>query len=173
MRNKEHEEFECLLPSCNLAMTTPLPALAENTNPAFATVNIAKPLAFWSTLRGMTPSSPLLRPSTNDWTGSRVSRPLSCCTGRLTYFRSLVAFLEQGLWQGCVELHERNKSAAGMETLAMMMFLLSRSRSKALRTSPTFREIPNRFLLHVRCSRKLILWIRMPSCHEAKPIVRE
>jgi hypothetical protein len=35
-------------------MTTPDPALAENTNPAFTTEKIANPLACSSTVRGTT-----------------------------------------------------------------------------------------------------------------------
>lgn len=42
------------LPSSSFAMTMPLPALAEKRKPALKMVNIAKPLAFSSTLRGMT-----------------------------------------------------------------------------------------------------------------------
>lgn len=42
------------LPSSSFAMTMPLPALAEKRKPALKMVNIAKPFAFSSTLRGMT-----------------------------------------------------------------------------------------------------------------------
>ena len=49
-------------------MTTPLPALAENRNPALKMVNIANPLAFCNTDLGITPSRPLFPLSTNDLT---------------------------------------------------------------------------------------------------------
>jgi hypothetical protein len=41
-------------------MTTPDPALALNTNPAFTTVNMANPTAFCRTVRGIIRSKPLL-----------------------------------------------------------------------------------------------------------------
>jgi len=50
-------------------MTTPVPALALNKNPALNIVNIANPFAFSMMDRGMTPSSPLLPLSTKDLTG--------------------------------------------------------------------------------------------------------
>lgn len=69
-------------------MTIPLPALAENRNPALKMVKMANPFAFSSTLRGMTymqnehmlfleefeertPSRPLLPLSTKDLTRRR------------------------------------------------------------------------------------------------------
>ena len=45
-------------------MTTPLPALADTTNPALITVKIANPAACCMTLCGMTLSMPLLCEST-------------------------------------------------------------------------------------------------------------
>jgi hypothetical protein len=55
-------------PSSSLAITIPLPARAEKTNPAFTTLNMANPLARSRILRGTTPSKPLFALSTNDWT---------------------------------------------------------------------------------------------------------
>ncbi len=45
---------EYSLPSSSLAITTPLPALAEKRNPALKMVKMANPFAFSSTVRGMT-----------------------------------------------------------------------------------------------------------------------
>ena len=42
------------LPSSSFAITTPLPALAENRKPALKMVKMANPFAFSSTVRGMT-----------------------------------------------------------------------------------------------------------------------
>jgi hypothetical protein len=84
-------------------MTTPLPALAENRNPALKMVNIANPLAFCSTALGITPSRPLFPLSTNDLT-----REIENCTlvaqirkmGYLHIFAALVHSLARGCGRG-------------------------------------------------------------------------
>ena len=86
MRDKHLSKYS--LPSPSLAMTIPLPALAEKRKPALKMVKMANPFAFSSTLRGMTymqnehilflegfeertPSRPLLPLSTKDLTRRR------------------------------------------------------------------------------------------------------
>lgn len=70
------------VPSSNLAMTTPLPALPVTINPALTILNTAKPFARWSTALGMLlsaerGSSGLAR---KDW---RMSAHLSHSLGKL------------------------------------------------------------------------------------------
>lgn len=87
-----------LLPSSSFAMTTPLPALAENRKPALKMVNMANPFAFSRTDRGMTPSRPLFPLSTKDLTDGKVDqrseRVRIRSTGlRVSYLQILAAFM--------------------------------------------------------------------------------
>lgn len=86
-------------------MTMPLPARAENTKPALNMVKIAKPLAFSRMDLGMTPSRPLLVPSTKDLTKVVGQKGDDGADFLRTYGSGLFAFLWERLGKGAVEFH--------------------------------------------------------------------
>ena len=101
-----------VLPSSSLAITIPLPALAENTKPAFTRVNMANPLACSRTERGMTPSKPLFPLSTKASTESSDRETRSRVKAErcpLADFSGLYTFFWKALGQRVVQLHWSSK----------------------------------------------------------------
>lgn len=102
-RNEEYNDSDFdLLPSSSFAITTPLPARAENTKPALNIVKMANPLAFSRTDRGITPSRPLLPLSTNDLTAGVITvKPSHTGTNTLANNLQILAAFMHSLGNDC------------------------------------------------------------------------